>query len=110
MTECTRNGRVAHRDVPKEVYAETNERVGSNARVPWNERTTASSRVALAIAGAHPLADQKAQFPGQRRVDSNGGPACERGMFLAAADAGRPLELADLGSESAKLAVREVPA
>ena len=34
MTEFTRSGRVVHRDVLEEIYAEINERFGSNTRVP----------------------------------------------------------------------------
>ena len=34
MTEFTRDGRVVHRDVLEEIYAEINERFGSNASVP----------------------------------------------------------------------------
>ena len=34
MTAFTREGRVVHRDVLEEIYAEINERFGSNAEVP----------------------------------------------------------------------------
>jgi hypothetical protein len=34
MTAFTREGRVVHRDVLAEIYAEINERFGSNAQVP----------------------------------------------------------------------------
>ena len=34
MTAFTREGRVVHRDVLEEIYAEISERFGSNAEVP----------------------------------------------------------------------------